>query len=165
VGRLAHLFGFAPDVESAVRSWVEQHELSGTVRLLGQVNRVEDVLLRSDILAFPSHLNGPGRAVFEAGMHGIPAIVALKDVVEDVVKDGVTGLIVPPRDPRGLADAILRLVDDPALRRRMGHAARSRYVTQFDPAVAAGRMVRIYRELAAPPADASAARPLARAIR
>jgi glycosyltransferase involved in cell wall biosynthesis len=164
-GRLAHLFGFAPDVESAVRAWVEKHELSDTVRLLGQVNRVEDVLRRSDILVFPSHLNGPGRAVFEAGMHGIPAIVALKDVVEDVVKDGVTGLIVPPRDPRRLADAIARLADDSTLRRRMGHAARSRYATQFDPTVAAGRMLRIYRELAVPAADASAARPLARAIR
>jgi glycosyltransferase involved in cell wall biosynthesis len=165
IGRLAHLLGFAADVETAVRAWVERHDLGGTVKLLGQVDRVEDVLLRSDILAFPSHLNGPGRAVFEAGMHGIPAIVALKDVVEDVVKDGVTGLIVPPRDPRGLAEAIVRLADDPALRRRMGQAARSRYVTQFDPAVAAGRLLQIYRELAVPAADSSAARPLARAIR
>jgi glycosyltransferase involved in cell wall biosynthesis len=165
VGRLAHLFGFAPDIETAVRAWIEKHELGSTVRLLGQLNRVEDVLRRSDILAFPSHLNGPGRAVFEAGMHGIPAIVALKDVVEDVVQDGVTGLIVPPRDPRALADAIVRLADDPALRRRMGHAARSRYVTQFDPMVAAGRMLRIYRELAAPAADSPAERPLARATR
>jgi len=164
-GRLAHLFGFAPDVEAAVGAWVEQHDLGGTVRLLGQVNRVEDVLRQSDILAFPSHLNGPGRAVFEAGMHGIPSIVALKDRMEDVVVDGVTGLIVPPRDPRSLADAIVRLAEDPQLRRRMGRAARSRYEVQFEPAAAAGRMLQIYRELIAPRSDANATRPLARAIR
>jgi glycosyltransferase involved in cell wall biosynthesis len=164
-GRLAHLFGFAPDVETPVRAWVEQHDLGGTVRLLGQVNRVEDVLRQSDILAFPSHLNGPGRAVFEAGMHGIPSIVALKDRMEDVVVDGVTGLIVPPRDPRSLADAIVRLAEDPQLRRRMGRAARSRYEVQFEPAAAAGRMLQIYRELIAPRSDANATRPLARAIR
>jgi glycosyltransferase involved in cell wall biosynthesis len=164
-GRLAHLFGFAPDVETAVHAWVEKHALGDTVKLLGHVARVEDLLHRSDVLAFPSHLNGPGRAVFEAGMHEIPAIVALKDRVEDVVEDGVTGLIVPPRDPRRLADAIVRLADDPALRRRMGHAARSRYASQFDPAVAAAKMLQVYRELAAPAADASTGRPLARAIR
>lgn len=149
-GRLAHLFGFAPDVESAVRAWVERHGLGATVGLLGQVDRVEEVLCRSDILAFPSHLNGPGRAVFEAGMHGIPAIVALKDRVEDVVEDGVTGLIVPPRDPRRLADAIVRLADDPALRRRLGNAARARYAAQFEPATAARRMLQVYRDLISP---------------
>jgi glycosyltransferase involved in cell wall biosynthesis len=146
-GRLAHLFGFAPDVESAVRVWVEQHHLGATVRLLGQVDRVEEVLRQSDILAFPSHLNGPGRAVFEAGMHGIPAIVALKDRVEDVVQDGVTGIIVPPRAPRRLAEAITRLVDDPALRRRLGGAARARYAAQFEPAAMAQRMLEVYRDL------------------
>ena len=146
-GRLAHLFGFAPDVERAVRAWVEQHRLGDTVRLLGRVDQVETVLRESDVLAFPSHLNGPGRAVFEAGMHGIPSIVALKDRVEDVVQDGVTGLIVPPRDPRRLADAVLRLADDPPLRRRLGEAARQRYTGQFDPDRAARQMVAVYREL------------------
>jgi glycosyltransferase involved in cell wall biosynthesis len=160
-GRLAHLFGFAPDVEGAVRAWVERHRLGTTVRLLGQVDRVEAVLRQSDILAFPSHLNGPGRAVFEAGVHGIPAIVALKDRVEDVVEDGVTGLIVPPRDPRRLADAILRLADDPALRRRLGSAARSRYAAQFEPAAAAARILEVYRELISPGPGSEVATPLA----
>ncbi len=164
-GRLAHLFGFAPDVESAVRKWVARYGLGGTVRLLGQVDRVEDVLRQSDILAFPSHLNGPGRAVFEAGIHGIPAVVALKDRVEDVVEDEVTGLIVPPRDPRRLADAIVRLVDDPALRRRLGSAARSRYAVQFEPAAAARRMLEVYRELISPGPRSGVTMPLARAIR
>jgi glycosyltransferase involved in cell wall biosynthesis len=147
-GRLAHLFGFAPDVESAVGAWVDRHDLGATVRLLGRVDRVEDLLRTSDILAFPSHLNGPGRAVFEAGMHGIPAVVALRERVEDVVQDGETGLVVPPRDPARLADAIVRLVDDPGLRRRLGNAARSRYAVQFDPRVAGCRMIEVYREVA-----------------
>jgi glycosyltransferase involved in cell wall biosynthesis len=150
-GRLAKLFGFAPDVESAVRAWVDRHQLGATVRLLGRVDRVEDVLRASDILAFPSHLNAPGRAVFEAGLHGIPAVVALRDRVEDVVRDGETGLVVPPRDPARLADAIVRLADDADLRRRLGSAARSRYATQFDPRAAGRRMLEIYREVIGAP--------------
>jgi glycosyltransferase involved in cell wall biosynthesis len=118
---------------------------------------VEDVLRASDILAFPSHLNGPGRAVFEAGMHGIPAVVALRDRIEDVVQDGVTGLIVPPRDPGLLASAIVRLADDPELRGRLGSAARCRYAAQFDPGSAGRRMLEVYRALV--PASASSAHP------
>jgi glycosyltransferase involved in cell wall biosynthesis len=158
-GRVAHLFGFAPDVERAVRAWVDRQGLGETVRLLGRVDRVEDVLRASDVLAFPSHLNGPGRAVFEAGMHGIPAIVALRERVADVVEDGVTGLVVPPRDPGRLAEAIVRLADDPALRRRLGTAARSRYAAQFDPPSAGRRMLQVYRDLvdAARPSDAGTA--------
>jgi glycosyltransferase involved in cell wall biosynthesis len=148
-GRVAKLFGFAPDMERAVRSYVDRHELAATVRLLGRVDRVEEVLGSSDILAFPSHLNGPGRAVFEAGMHEIPAVVALRDRVEDVVRDGETGLVVPPRDPARLAAAIVRLADDPELRWRLGRAARSRYAAQFDPAAAGCRMLEVYREVVA----------------
>lgn len=146
-GWLAHLFGFAPDVGAAVRAWVERQELGATVRLLGPVDRVQDVLRESDILAFPSHLNGPGRAVFEAGMYGIPAVVALRDRVEDVVQDGVTGLVVPPMAPRRLAEAIVRLADDPGLRERLGTAARTRYAAQFDPRAAGRRILEIYWEL------------------
>ena len=163
-GRLAHLFGFAPDVERAVRAWVERCGLGATVRLLGPVDRVEGVLRQSDILAFPSHLNGPGRAVFEAGIHGIPAIVALTDRVEDVVEDGVTGLIVPPRDPRRLADAIARLADDPVLRHRLGSAARARYLGQFEPAAAARRMLAVYRELLSRGSPSAMVAPLAKAM-
>lgn len=163
-GRVAHLFGFAPDVETAVRAWVARHQLEPTVKLLGQVKRVEDVLLQSDILAFPSHLNGPGRSVFEAGIHGIPSIVALRDRLEDVVVDGETGLIVPPRDPGRLAEAIVRLVDDPSLRHRLGSNARSRYSVQFDPAEAARRVLGVYRELVSAGRQSRVNRPLARAI-
>lgn len=147
VGRLAHLFGFAPDVESAVRAWVGRFGMAETVRLIGRVDRVEDVLAETDVLAFPSHLNGPGRAVFEAGMLGIPSVVALREPVGDVVEDGVTGLVVPPRDPRRLADAIVRLADDPEYRSRLGAAARARYAEQFDPRRAGRRVVEVYREL------------------
>lgn len=49
----------------------------------------------------------------------------MKDTVEDVIEDGVTGLIVPERDPVALAAAIQRLADDPALRGRMGPRRRS----------------------------------------
>lgn len=145
-GKLLHLFGFAPDVEASVRHWIEHHGLGATVRLLGRVE-ADSILAETDILVFPSHLDGPGRSVFEAGARGIPAIVALRHRIEDVIVDGETGLIVPPRDPYSLAQAILRLADDAELRRRLGQNARTRYRRQFAPQPIADRMVELYRTL------------------
>jgi glycosyltransferase involved in cell wall biosynthesis len=149
-GKVLHLFGFAPDVESRIRRWIAEHRLGDTVRLLGRV-RPEEVLAETDILVFPSHLDGPGRSVYEAGARGIPAVVSLLHPVEDVVVHEETGLIVPERDPPALAQAIARLADDSELRRRLGESARRRYRRQFDPAAVAGRMLALYRELASRP--------------
>jgi glycosyltransferase involved in cell wall biosynthesis len=153
-GRILHGFGFAPDVESRIRRFVEQHRLPETVRLLGRVHP-DAVLRETDVLVFPSHLDGPGRSVFEAGARGIPAVVALLHRIEDVVVDEETGLIVPERAPRELAAAITRLADDPELRRRLGENARRRYRAQFDPGPIAERVLALYHEVATPP-DAGA---------
>jgi glycosyltransferase involved in cell wall biosynthesis len=146
-GRVLHRLGFSPDVESWVRRRIADRELSSTVRLLGRIEPGE-VLGATEVLVFPSHLDGPGRSVFEAGARGIPSVVALRHRVEDVVTHGVTGVIVPEKDPDALADAIRALADDPALRRRLGDAARARYRRQFAPDVIAGRMLELYRSLA-----------------
>lgn len=146
-GRLLHLFGFATDVEAWVRRWIAEYQLETTVRLLGRTEPAS-VLAETDILVFPSHLDGPGRSVFEAGARGIPAVVALRHRIEDVVVDGETGLIVPERDPRSLAQAIQRLADDPVLRRRLGENALARYRRQFAPQAIADQMLEIYRTLA-----------------
>jgi glycosyltransferase involved in cell wall biosynthesis len=148
-GRMAHVLGFAPDVEGALREQLARDRLEQMVMLLGQVERTEELLARTDVLVFPSHLNGPGRSVFEAGARGIPAIVAMRDRIEDVVVDGVTGLVVPEKDPKRLAESIERLADDPGLRLRLGQEARTRYQSQFDPESSARRVLDIYRQVVA----------------
>jgi glycosyltransferase involved in cell wall biosynthesis len=145
-GRVLHRFGFAPDVERWVRQWISDRGLGVTVKLAGRVEP-QAILAETDVLVFPSHLDGPGRSVFEAGARGIPAVVALQHRIEDVVTDGETGLIVPERDPPALAQAILRLADDAGLRRRLGQNARTRYRKQFAPQPVAGQMLGLYQAL------------------
>jgi glycosyltransferase involved in cell wall biosynthesis len=132
-------------VEAELERWIFREGMSGTVRLLGHVEDTRSLFDRADILVFPSHLNGPGRSVFEAGAHGIPSIVTMVDRIEDIVEDGVTGLITRERDPRALADAILRLTDGRALHERLGENARRKYVEQFDGTRIGLRMLEIYR--------------------
>lgn len=146
-GRILHQFGFALDIEAAARRWIATHRMEATVRMLGRVEP-SVILSATDLLVFPSHLDGPGRSVFEAGARGIPAIMSLRHRIEDVVVDGETGLIVPERDPRSLAQAILRLADDADLRRRLGRNAMIRYRRQFAPGPIAEQMLQLYRSLA-----------------
>jgi glycosyltransferase involved in cell wall biosynthesis len=147
-GRVAHLLGFAPDVERAVREELARERMDRTVILLGQVDRTDTLLAETDVLVFPSRLNGPGRSVFEAGARGIPAIVTMRDRIEDVVVDGETGLIIPENNPTLLAERIERLADDPELRLRLGQGARARYQSQFEPSAIARQVLEIYRQVA-----------------
>ncbi|MGH9372436.1 MAG: glycosyltransferase [Vicinamibacterales bacterium] len=156
VGRLAQATGLACDVEREVRAWIARERVSN-VELLGHVEGTARLLATTDVLVFPSHLNGPGRSVFEAGVHGIPSIVALHDRIEDVVEDGVTGLIVPDRDADALASAIERLVSDSDLRHRLGDQARRKYAVQFDPRRIGVQILDIYRSVLADARQSAAA--------
>jgi glycosyltransferase involved in cell wall biosynthesis len=66
----------------------------------------------------------------------------------EVVRDGATGLLVPPRDARALADALERLARDRDLRRRMGAAARDLVTREMSEQVVVAQTVALYRSLA-----------------
>jgi glycosyltransferase involved in cell wall biosynthesis len=143
-GQVCQALGLVKDVEAAARGFVWREGLGETVSLQGFVSADARVFGRTDILVFPSHLNAIGRSVFEAGIHAIPSIVTLRDRVEDIVENGVTGLIAPERNSEQLAGAIVRLADDRALRERLGHNARERYLIQFAPARVAEETLELY---------------------
>lgn len=143
-GRLSGVLGFTRDNAARARRRVAERGLEGMVSFLGHVEAEQGPFATTDALVFPSHYDALGRSVFEAGLHGIPSVVTLRTRIEDIVKDGETGLVVPPKDPAALAAAIARLADDPVLRRRLGEAARERYLRQFDPGRAAAEVLAVY---------------------
>jgi glycosyltransferase involved in cell wall biosynthesis len=71
-------------------------------------------------------------AILDAAACGVPAIATGISGIPDFVVDGVTGLIVPERDPEALLAAMVRLVDDPTLAARLGEAARARLEERHD---------------------------------
>jgi glycosyltransferase involved in cell wall biosynthesis len=146
-GRISSALRVTRNVEKDLRDCIEREGLQNTVKLMGYVRAEEALVRQTDLVVFPSRLNGVGRSVFEAGMLAIPAVVTLKDRIQDIVEDGVTGLIVPERDPKALAAAIVKLVDDPDLRRKLGRQAREKYARQFDPAAIGAEMLAMYHEL------------------
>ncbi len=105
--------------------------LSSRGLLLGRVPDIGDVYAAADVLALPSHMEGFGLVYIEAAFHGVPSIGTNVGGVPDAIADGETGLLVPPGDPDALAAAIARVRDDPALRLRLGEAARTRAYAEF----------------------------------
>jgi glycosyltransferase involved in cell wall biosynthesis len=76
-----------------------------------------------------------------------PIVASNVSGIPEAVQDGVSGLLVPPRDPASLAQAIERLLADPALRRRLGEHARRRIEAQFTQERMAENAGRIFEGL------------------
>jgi glycosyltransferase involved in cell wall biosynthesis len=99
---------------------------------------VAEILGGADLAVCPSVLTAQGDregipvALMEAMATGLAVVASDISGIPELVDDGETGLLVPPGDPRALADAIERLHDDPALRARLGDAARARVERDFD---------------------------------
>ena len=101
-----------PQVPQA-RGWVPHDEL-------------ERLYARAAVVACPSHREGFGVACAEAMAHGRAVVASDVGGLRDLVVDGETGLLVPPRDVAALRAALERLLGDRELRRRLGAAARER---------------------------------------
>lgn len=107
-------------------------------------------LARMDIYAQPSLEEGFGIAVIEAMALERPVVAADTGGLPEIVKDGVNGLLVAPRDPRALAQTLARLAENADLRRRLGGAGRALVEARFDAATTAARYGDAYRRLLRP---------------
>jgi glycosyltransferase involved in cell wall biosynthesis len=123
--------------------------LNGRLRFLGPVENPVPLLSRMDIFVLPSHMEGMSNALLEAMAAGRPVVATDVGGNAEVVLDGVTGLLVPPRDPCRMADALLALLDDPARAGAMGAAGRARVEDHFSAGVMVRRLEGLYRELLA----------------
>jgi phosphatidylinositol alpha 1,6-mannosyltransferase len=101
----------------------------------------------ADVFAFTSDTETFGNVVTEAMASGLPVVGVDRGGVRDTIRSGETGLLVPPRDPAAFAEALLRLVESPEERRRMGEVGRRDAVARSWPAILDG-VVATYREAA-----------------
>jgi glycosyltransferase involved in cell wall biosynthesis len=98
----------------------------------------------ADVVVLASRWEGLGLALVEAALRARPAVATAVGGIPEVVDDGVTGLLVPPGDDAALAAALRRLLDDPALARRMGEAAQRRALERFSVAECAAATEALY---------------------
>lgn len=153
-GLIFVLAGGAGDAEylAAVRERIAALGLSDRFRLIGFEPEVRDLLGVCEALVHPSHSEGFGLAILEAMAVGLPVVATRCGGPEEIVEDGVSGLLVPPADPPALAAALRRVLGDPAAARLLGGAAATR-ARAFSLAATARGMEEIYRELLAVPPE------------
>lgn len=102
-----------------------------SVRFEGPVDDTAPFLRAGDVFVLPSDAEGLSNALLEAQASGLPAVVTDVGAARDVVRDGITGLLVPPGDRAALGDALHALVEDRDRRVSMGRAARQRMLRDF----------------------------------
>jgi glycosyltransferase involved in cell wall biosynthesis len=106
---------------------------------------VDRLLERASVVVAPSEREGFGLAAAEAMAFGRPVVAAAGGGLLELVSDGETGLLVPPRDAAALRAAVERLLADPELRERLGSAARARARDRFGWDAVIERTLDIYR--------------------
>ena len=145
--KLYKVLNLAHDVKSELQAYVRMNNLDDMVEFTGFVSDITTIYKRVDVVCFPSHLDAPGRPVFEAALYGLPAIVAMKNPTTDVIIHRSTGICIKQPDIKLLADAIEQLALDRELCRALGHNARELAIQRFESGVCAKKMLRIYEEV------------------
>jgi glycosyltransferase involved in cell wall biosynthesis len=138
-------------------------QISENVRFLGLVRDVPALLRQARIFVMSSISEGVPLTLLEAMATGLPCVATRVGGIPEALEDGVTGVLVPPRDPPALAAALLQLQCDNELAQRMGNAGRRRVEELFDVRNMVARYERIYQTVCgdALPAGTACAKPQA----
>jgi glycosyltransferase involved in cell wall biosynthesis len=126
---------------------VRELGLEKTVVLTGFRSDVPDMLRAVDVAVSSSDFEGSPLAVMEYMDAAKPIVATRVGGIPDLIEDGVHGLLVEPRDPEGLAKAVVRLLGDRGAAAHMGERARDRRRSEFDIEVTVERLQSLYEDI------------------
>ncbi len=135
--------------KAGLAALVAELGIGAHVTLMGPVSPLEPEFAKASVLAVTSTLESFGMTIVEGMRAGLPVVATDCPLgPREIIRHGVDGLLVPPRDIDAIAAALLSLVEDDDRRRAMGRAALTS-AERYDPAVIAGRHLRLFRDLLA----------------
>ena len=117
------------------------------VRFLGFRADADSLMKCFDIFCLPSLSEGLGSVILAAMANRLPVVATTVGGIPELVIDRITGLLVPPRDPKQLAGALQKLLESPSLRKRMGESGRKRVESHFTLEKNIKKMEQLYWEL------------------
>lgn len=145
-----NLFKNAQEADSFLRGYILENNLSQNVVFPGVVLGVQkdSVLSDSDIFILPTYYSTEAQplSVLEAMSYGKLVIATNHRALEDIIIDGVNGLIVPPKSPKSIADAIVRLIGDVELTSILSYNARSTTISNFSPSEFNREIVKVFND-------------------
>lgn len=132
-----------------VRRLVEDLGCQSCVRFADRYHDAVSLMSAADIVAVPSLREPFGRVAVEGMLAARPVVASSVDALTDIVRDGETGLLVPPGDPVALSEALSSLASRPQLRERLGAAGRERALERFSVAGMASAMLEVFSRVLA----------------
>ena len=102
--------------------------------------QLDELYADASVFVLPTQFEAYGHVVVEAMGSALPCVTTNVGALPELVDDGVTGLLVPPREPGALAEALIKLLSDPARAERMGRAGQKKVVEQLTWRAVAERM-------------------------
>ncbi len=135
--------------EAEIRGLIDERGLTDAVRLLGHRPDIPEILAATDVMVMTSVKEGLPQVVLQALAAGRPVVASPVGAIPEVVVDGETGLLCPPGDAEAFAQAVRRLLDDPASGARLGEAGRRVVLAKHSVAAMGERTEGFYRRLAA----------------
>ena len=138
-----------PEQRANLQRMADERGMAANLHFLGMISEEQKLaLLRaSDVLPFPSRYEGFGLPLLEGMAAGTPVISTDIPVVNEIVRDGENGLLIPYDDSAALARAMLSVLGDPELRARLVAGGRRSLVERFDPRALVERVVEVYRSI------------------
>lgn len=137
-----------PNKTGVTEKYMADHCDGEYICWLGERNDVHKLLENSHIMAFPSYYReGVPKSLIEASAVGRPIITCNSIGCKDVVDDEVNGFLVPPQNPRRIADCLMKLINEPELRKIMGKAARAKAEREFSIDSVVNTHLNIYKSL------------------
>ncbi len=107
----------------------------------------EHYMAAADVLCLPSYREGFGNVIIEAAAVGIPSIGSRVYGITDAIEEGVTGLVFEPGDVKALSTMMVRMVENPGVRKEMGSQARKRVIRDFSSHLVISAMHAYYESL------------------
>lgn len=132
-------------LEAAARSY----GISERLHFAGQISNVKPYYAAADVFALPSHSEGSPYVLLEAMSAGLTIVATSVGGVPEMVEDQESALLVPPRDPQAMAEAISSVLADARLARRLAHKASALITTRYSPENYVRSLVEIYRGIIA----------------
>ena len=134
--------------EQTLRQRADELGVTDRVVFAGYRDDAARIVAAADVVALPSWTEGLPLVVLEAMTLGRPVVATTVGGTPELVADGETGLLVPPRDVEALTAALKRVLDDEGLRRRLGEAGRHRVAERFSSEAMTRNVLAVYDEVA-----------------
>lgn len=131
-------------LEPTLRELAREYGIEASVIFAGFRTKIAEITALCDFCILPSFYEGMGRVLLEAGASGKAVVATQVGGIPDVVVQGETGILIPPGEPEALAEAMVRLLNDRELCRRMGENAGRRIGEKFDAKTMVDKIVAVY---------------------